>query len=289
MQSTPWTIRVVCSLTLLGLTGCQAYAPYGMGGYPGGIYPTPPAGYGPQPGVQFGAPAPAVIPGVPAYGTSAIPGDSQTLRSTLGSAQSDAPPFDPKSDGIPKPLNGNPVPHPIHLEPKNREEISPAGSESEIQFDNTDASTVPASGGPRLASREFESSQGSNKGFVTPIPDFVDLGNVVTADTETQHPNPYDHDRKNYQWLRGKVDFDEQDQTWHIIYNLTPDQKDRFGGSVALIDHPGFNNLQNDDVVYLEGRIDTGSLDRSGKAKYRIEYLKGPLVHKSQLNSVVEN
>ena len=38
MQSTPWKIRVVCGLTLLGLTGCQTYSPYGMGGSPGGIY-----------------------------------------------------------------------------------------------------------------------------------------------------------------------------------------------------------------------------------------------------------
>ncbi|MCH8348539.1 MAG: hypothetical protein IH901_08630 [Proteobacteria bacterium] len=242
--------------------------------------------------MQFGAPAPTVIPGVPAYGTPVIPGDSQTLRSPFGSAhssQSDAPPYDPIRDGVPKPLNDNPVPHPDHLDPENGEKISPAGSESESPFGNTDASTVPTPEGPRLASLEFESSNRSDNGFVTPIPVTVDSGNIVTAGGETEQLNPYDYDRKNYQWLRGKIDFDEQDQTWHIIYSLTPDQKDRFGGSITLIDHPDLNKFQNDDVAYLEGRVDSGSLDRSGKAKYRIDKLFGPLVHQSQLSTTAGN
>ena len=292
MQSTPWKIRVVCGLTLLGLTGCQTYSPYGMGGYPGGIYSTPPAGYGPQPGVQLGAPAPTVMPGVPAYGTPGVPGDSQTLRSPFGNAhssQSDAPPFDRNRDGIPKPLNDNLVPDPIHLDPENGEKLSPAGSESENQFGNEEASTVPAQGGPQLASLEFGSSPGSDQGFVTPIPVTANSEIIVTAGAETEQPNPYDYDRKNYQWLRGKIDFDEQDQTWHLIYSLTPDQKDRFGGSIMLIDHPNLNTLQNDDVVLLEGSVDSGSLDQFGKAKYRIEKLFGPLVPKIQVSTTAGN
>jgi hypothetical protein len=292
MQSTPWKIRVVCGLTLLGLTGCQTYAPYGMGGYPGGIYSTPPGVYGAQPGVQLGDPSPYVMPGVPAYGTPTVPGDGQSMRSPLGRAQSfqsDAPPFDPVSDGVPKPNNDNLVPDPIHLEPEDGENISPAGSENESPFGNPEASTIPANGGPRLASLEFDSSNEIDNGFVSPIPVTIDSESVITAGGETEQLNPYDYDRKNYQWLRGKMDFDEQDQTWHIIYSLRPDQKDRFGGSITLIDHPDLSKLQNDDVVLLEGKVDSDSLDRSGKVKYRIEKLFGPLVPKIQVSTTAGN
>jgi hypothetical protein len=289
MQSTPWKFRVVCGLTLLGLTGCQTYAPYGMGGYPGGIYSTPPAGYGPQPGVQLGAPAPYVMPGVPAYSTPAVPGDSQTLRLPLGSdhsSQSDAPPFDPTSDGTPKPFSAKPVPDPIPLDPGNGETISPARSESESPFEDSEASTVPANGGPRLASLEFESNNDNR--FVSPIPVTANSQKFVSAGGETEQLNPYNHDPKNYRWLRGKIDFDENDQTWHIIYNLKPDKKDRFGGSITLLDHPDLNDLQNDDVVLLEGKVDSRSLDQSGKAKYRIDNLI-PLESPSQLSTTAGN
>ena len=283
MQSTPWKIRVVCGLTLLGLIGCQTYAPYGMGGYPGGIYSTPPTGYGPQ----LGAPSPTVFPGVPAYGTPAVPGDSQTLRSPFGNAQSsqsDAPPFNSISDGIPKR-----VPDPIHLDPEDSEKILPAGSKSESPFGNSEASIVPAKGGPRLASLEFDSSNEIDNGFVTPIPVTIDSENIAPFGHDTELLSPYDYDRKNYQWLRGKVDFDENDQSWHIIYSLKPDQTDRFGGSITLIDHPDLNKLQNDDVVLLEGKVDSDSPDRSGKVKYRIEKLFGPLVPKAQVSTTAGN
>ncbi len=105
----------------------------------------------------------------------------------------------------------------------------------------------------------------------------------------SETPNPYEYDHKNYRWLRGKVDYDERDKTWNIIYSLTPDQHEKFGGSMTLVDHPDLQKLRTDDVVLLEGKIDPDALDRTGKAKYRIEKVFGPLVPKQQVSTSAEN
>jgi hypothetical protein len=83
--------------------------------------------------------------------------------------------------------------------------------------------------------------------------------------------DPCDYDRIKYSWLRGIVDFNPRDKSWHIIYSQHPDPHDRYGGAIRLIDCPKLSTLHSGDVVYVEGRIDTHHLDSRGKAQYLIE------------------
>ena len=85
--------------------------------------------------------------------------------------------------------------------------------------------------------------------------------------------SPYDYDPVSYSSLRGVVDFDEEDNSWHIIYNVTPNEKDKLGGGVRLLPHPALKTLRNGDVVLIEGKVDYENLDRRGKPQYRISYL----------------
>jgi hypothetical protein len=83
--------------------------------------------------------------------------------------------------------------------------------------------------------------------------------------------DPCDYDRVSYSWLRGIVDFNPRDKSWHIIYSQHPDRHDRYGGAIRLIDCPKLRTLHSGDLVFIEGRVDTQQRDSHGKAQYRIE------------------
>jgi hypothetical protein len=83
--------------------------------------------------------------------------------------------------------------------------------------------------------------------------------------------DPCGYDRDKYSWLRGIVDFNPKDKSWHITYSRRPDSHDRYGGDFCLVDHPKLRTLQSGDVVWIEGRIDRSHLDSRGKPQYLIE------------------
>jgi hypothetical protein len=98
----------------------------------------------------------------------------------------------------------------------------------------------------------------------------------------SKKPNPYGYDAVGYRWLRGLVDFDEQQKAWVLIYNPSPGPRDLYKGQITLIDNGQLRNLKNNDVVLVEGQIDSTSRDAdTGKPQYRITKLYGPLVPKS--------
>lgn len=87
----------------------------------------------------------------------------------------------------------------------------------------------------------------------------------------SQHsPSPFNYDKQNYRWLRGIIEFDEQEKSWNITYNATPDKSDKFGGNIVLIDQGKLNRFTNGDVVLLDGAIDGSKQDQMGKPCYRI-------------------
>jgi hypothetical protein len=94
-----------------------------------------------------------------------------------------------------------------------------------------------------------------------------------TVATSIPRPNPYDYDRQKYTWLRGVVDYDNEHQTWHIIYNLKPDKDDRYGGSSTLANSPQLSGLQPNDIVLVEGRFDLDSRDNIGKPTYQVDHV----------------
>ena len=81
---------------------------------------------------------------------------------------------------------------------------------------------------------------------------------------------PYDYDRQSYSWLKGKVDYDAGDNSWHIIYNPRPDAADKLGGGIRLLDDKHLRELHDQDIVKIEGEVDYDHPDPSGKPQYRV-------------------
>lgn len=79
-------------------------------------------------------------------------------------------------------------------------------------------------------------------------------------------------DRDNYQWLRGTVDYDEEEETWFVIYNLAPDEHDVYQGGLTLTaEEATLAQLKNGDHVLLEGRVDQQKLDRRNAPVFHVE------------------
>jgi len=98
----------------------------------------------------------------------------------------------------------------------------------------------------------------------------VETRKVVTADTPT-----FDHDTK-FQWLRGVVAKDPQDQTWSIVYDDQPATDDKWGGHLSLAPSPYLENLRDGDVVEVRGQLDGVVHDRLGKPVYVVSALQKP-------------
>jgi hypothetical protein len=233
-------------LALLALSGCYSYSPYGYGpynSYPGG-YGAPPPGGVIQQGPVLGPPA------------------------TFTPQGSAAPTWQQSNGPIPAGSGGAGT-VPEYNDPGTAAD-SPFGAASGSQASLQTAHAVAS--GPRVVEQDPH---------LMPIP----VQTVSAAETEegasvAGQPNKYDHDRESFAWLRGVVDFDEEDGTWNIIYDIKPEAEDRFGGSMTLITDDRFQSLQDQDVVLVEGFVDAKHRDRLGKPAYRVERL-AKLVAKS--------
>jgi hypothetical protein len=93
---------------------------------------------------------------------------------------------------------------------------------------------------------------------------------TVDAKTRVEPPNRFDYDKSSYSYVRGVVDFNPRDKTWHIIYSPNPDRKDKFGGAFELIDSPKLRGLKDGDVVFIQGRVHPKIVDTHGKPKYEV-------------------
>ena len=93
---------------------------------------------------------------------------------------------------------------------------------------------------------------------------------TVDAKTRVGSPTRFDYDRSSYSYLRGVVDFDSRDHSWHIIYNPNPDRTDKYGGAFQLVDNPRLKVLHDGDIVYIQGRVRPQLVDSHGKPKYEI-------------------
>jgi hypothetical protein len=93
---------------------------------------------------------------------------------------------------------------------------------------------------------------------------------TVDAKTRAQSPNRFDYDRTAYSYVRGVVDYNSHDKTWHIIYSTNPARNDKYGGAFELIDSPKLHGLQDGDVVFIQGRVHPRIVDAHGKPKYEV-------------------
>lgn len=89
------------------------------------------------------------------------------------------------------------------------------------------------------------------------------------ATTLATPPNPFDHDHQSFRWLRGVIDQNLQDHTWHIRFGHDPD------ATVQLNAPPQtFAKIRPGDVVYVEG------VPEPDGYRYHVDRLFGPLVPK---------
>lgn len=265
---------------VLLLTGCHHYpngpmyynaAPYSPGPvYGPSMAPTP--GYMAPGPVYTPQPGPTPLPGNPNSPTPINPGSTApTWRpDTSGGGSTrpldDAPPFRPNPGS-----NNNLVPDP--LEPGFDSSPPPAASLPRAT-PIMQASTTPAQ--PAIPAQPV-SNAGADP-FETPrrlpaMPTQADPFEATPAATEASKQTPYGYDDQGYAWLRGIVDFDPQSGTWSIIYNLTPDIDDKFGGSFVFAGHESLKSLKPGTLVLAKGRADPGRSDARGKPLYEISQL----------------
>ncbi len=64
------------------------------------------------------------------------------------------------------------------------------------------------------------------------------------------------------------------------MYAPTPSQDDPYGGDISLGDDPRLEALQDNDVVYVTGTLESGLTDRVGKPRLKIEQLSNITVGK---------
>lgn len=81
----------------------------------------------------------------------------------------------------------------------------------------------------------------------------------------------YDYDDVAFKWLQGRVDYDEAEDAWQIMYNVQPDASDPYGGAITLSNDPRLRALRKSDVVLVGGYVDSTAQDSFGKPIYHIE------------------
>lgn len=294
MILSPARLCALCGASLLAAAGCYS-SPYGgYGGYP--TYTVPPGGTV-VPGGTYMSPA---TPGMlSAPGTLSAPGSTfptpadpnwqptpQTYPTPAGSSN-DAPLFNSPSTPATIPQT-NPVPN--YGDPNSPDFNSfPSGPSS------SPTNTTPFSSSTQGVGGEAFSQDGSGvklKGIESSAAFQVDVHpassrnepfaqssapSTATNNMAFRPDGPaFAFDAAAYRWLRGKVDYDDVDRSWNIIYNLVPDETDLYQGSITLADGPLVSRLQHDTYVLLEGRPDPQHRDSRGRPCYHVERIAGP-------------
>ncbi len=266
----PRITRMWAWLTLCLSAGCAGPSMYGPGyGYgQGGGYPAGAMGapvYGGAPGAVYNNPPPGTyLPG--AAGASApvwqpapaaAVGTSPTTQFPVGQDKLVPSYSDPSTGtgGVPPADlggSGNPL-----TDPDGDSIKRPTGAVPNTTGPNAGALTDP--GNERIAA----------------LDDQIRLpGTLQPASNVQLHPtpNPYEHDRENFTWLRGIVNYDPGDRVWRMTYDDGRSGIDRYGGNLGLLPNDAYANVFRDQRVhYVEGYVDTRYQDRFGKPMYRVE------------------
>jgi hypothetical protein len=243
---------------------------------------------GVAPGGPTFAPPGTVQPAVPQSGQWQPPARSAAAPNPL----SNAPAFDSERDGVDSSKSVPDYRDPTGDDGRFDDPKSNNEPFSGSPFDkgkSSDPDPFPSgsddSSGARLDGIDDGTSFGSNDDagdvddvFEPPIP-VKSASSTKRLDeiASGSRPNPYRYDSNAYTWLQGVVDYDPETKTWHILYNLKPDFKDRYSGGITLIDDPALKKIRDGDVLLIEGRVDSSVTDEFGKPCYRIEKIHGPL------------
>jgi hypothetical protein len=219
-----------------------------------------------QPGQIYTPQNMTPTPGSPSFGspTPISPTPSQstpTWRPDGGT--NDAPPFRPNSGSVPDPLDLDPGfgPPPGASIPRA---VPLADAPPFRPIETASGSANPPGRFPADELDPFEAPTQVNPASLKPI---------GAPPSPSAGQTPYGYDGQNYTWLRGLVDYDLESRSWSIIYDLTPDVRDRFGGSFVFAPHPQLDSLKPGAQVLVKGRVDPGRTDGRNKPLYDIYQL----------------
>lgn len=276
----------LCGLGLLTATmaGCVSPYPYNA-----------PYGYGAQPGGYYGQPQYPVPSSVPS-GDIQLNAPTPVDSTPSGGSNSDAPLFDSNANkNVPDYFTPEPgrTPDPGDVSsPDSAEKQMYDKEKHTFETDKNPFGMNPSSDVKNLAFEESStrpralSTETAESSVEAPPPITLAAGEYSSPlelkpdqaslklpyDPATM-PNPYNYDKNGYRSLQGLVTFDDQTQTWIIMYNDKPEREDDYGGVFTLADNEKFSLLNDYDVVYLEGSVSETEKDAFGKPKYKVDFL----------------
>lgn len=251
------TFATCAAVAFLSLTGCYTYHPWGT--HPGMMAPN-------------GAPMFPPMQPVP-QSTFVMPGDtagSPAGGTPVGTPQST---FVPNSElNAPEPggaaASGVASPVPVPREPGENAAQAPTGLETSSfspPLYRGAQRTAPGEPGVLPFQEPFTMAEAAGRNQVVP----VSLEDELTDPLEAG----YAHDPQ-YRWFQGKAEFDTTTKSWHLLYDLIPDDYDQLGGEIQL-----GSNLQLDPkfsgrLMRVSGEFDTSRLDRLTKPIYVVQRIE---------------
>lgn len=263
--------RLLLCLSVFVAVGCQSYSPYGYGYGYGGAYPIPPGQtYMPQGTVIAPGAQPTLAPG------ATLQPPPRAYAPTPGGTLSDAPAYQPPTTQPPAAGAQQPNRYLPQETPSSAPKRVPDPLDDEDEMPKKPVGAKDSSGahlGSITDDAEDNVTAFGEEAFTKPVP-------VRSASSTTTHgagthqaarPNPYGFDSKKYSWLRGIVEQDDSDGTWRIRYNADPQRGDMYGGTLTLVNDQKLDTLIANDVVLLEGSVDTMHRDRFAKPMYRVQ------------------
>ena len=276
---------LLAPVVLAVLSGCYSYNPYGYGGYPEvmSTVPTPGIAPGIAPGIS---PTGAAIPGQP-YPNGVVPIGPQAATPAGVIQPQLAPPVLATPTPVGTPAAAQPVPR--YQDPTDSA-AGAAGQESTEAGDGAAKSSslrIPA-GGNLTGGLEGSAGaviQAKNETKTTAPAAFTAPASAQPIDPAPStvpmiNESNYGYDTAAYKWFKGTVEYDKTDGAWHLMYAPTPSQDDPYGGDISLGDDPRLEALQDNDVVYVTGTLESGLTDRVGKPRLKIEQLSNITVEK---------
>lgn len=275
MNSKSALLSLACIGLMMTGSGCYYSSPYGYGA-PNNMGGYPPGGVIQSPG-NFG---PTVVPDGTGTFQQGQPTPAPEYDNFNSGSGNDAPFYDPNASSNNNNNNGVPyTPQENKTFESNEDtfdfDTSSPGDETDY-FDNSDPlGSVEKKNDLQQVAYSTETEFKEPK-LLQPIPEATSVMKQTTDDLQGV---PYGYDKVQYSWLRGVADYDKENQTWHIMYNIRP-ENDQFGGEFALTDHAATKNLKNGDVILVKGYVDDSDRDAYGKVLYRVEELV-PLKKKS--------
>lgn len=244
-----------CGLCVLLSAGCRwyPYSPYYNGYYgPGYGAPTYAPGGFVDPNATYtpGTYGPTLnAPGSPTPLNSGTPSTSPTPNwQPQNGAGGEAPLFPERPVPSPQPDFGAP-PAAVLPRPQPLTIVSP--------FPQTVVANIQPTG-LRTFDPFTEPARLSTDGNAKPMPT-----------GSTSHGEPYAYDGEGFTWLKGIVDFDDETNTWSIIYSLVPKADDPNGGHFVLAPSEELRQLRKGDLVMIAGQPHPTLKDR-GQPMYHV-------------------